>query len=97
MGPEFLTLGLTAIVSAIGGGSWVANKILERQSEKIKSTAQQLEMQNRRLDHIEDHINRMPIEYVLKVDFLREIQGLHDNFRQIHNKLDTLIEKLLTK
>jgi hypothetical protein len=54
-------------------------------------------MQNRRLDHIEDHINRMPIEYVLKVDFLREIQGLHDNFRQIHNKLDTLIEKLLTK
>jgi hypothetical protein len=42
MGPEFLTLGLTAIVSAIGGGSWVANKVLERQSEKIKSTAQQL-------------------------------------------------------
>jgi hypothetical protein len=75
MGPEFLTLGLTAIVSAIGGGSWVANKILERQSEKIKSTVQQLEMQNRRC----------------------EIQGLHDNFRQIHNKLDTLIEKLLTK
>jgi hypothetical protein len=39
----------------------------------------------------------MPLEYVLKVDFLREIQNMHDNFQQINNKLDKLMEKLLTK
>jgi hypothetical protein len=37
----------------------------------------------------------MPLEYVLKVDFLREIQQMHDNFNQINNKLDKLMEKLL--
>jgi hypothetical protein len=35
------------------------------------------------------------LEYVLKVDFLREIQQMHDNFNQINNKLDKLMEKLL--
>jgi hypothetical protein len=39
----------------------------------------------------------MPLEYVLKVDFLREIQNMHDNFQQINNKLDKLMEKLLAK
>jgi len=37
----------------------------------------------------------MPMDYVLKVDFLREIQDMHDNFREINNKLDKLIEKML--
>jgi hypothetical protein len=37
----------------------------------------------------------MPLEYVLKVDFLREIQQMHDNLSQINTKLDKLIEKLL--
>ena len=46
---------------------------------------------------MEDQINRMPLDYVLKVDFLREIQEMHDNFREINNKLDKLMEKLLTK
>jgi hypothetical protein len=36
----------------------------------------------------------MPLEYVLKVDFLRELQQMHDNFKQINAKLDKLIEKL---
>jgi hypothetical protein len=39
----------------------------------------------------------MPMDYVLKVDFLREIQEMHDNFRQINTKLDKLMEKLLSK
>jgi hypothetical protein len=39
----------------------------------------------------------MPLEYVLKVDFLREIKEMHDNFKQINNKLDKLMEKLLEK
>jgi len=33
----------------------------------------------------------------LKVDFLREITEMHDNFKQINMKLDKLVEKLLTK
>jgi len=35
------------------------------------------------------------LDYVLKVDFLREIQQMHDNFNQINAKLDKLVEKLL--
>jgi hypothetical protein len=33
---------------------------------------------------------------VLKVDFLREIQDMRDNFREINNKLDKLIETMLS-
>ena len=36
----------------------------------------------------------MPLEYVLKVDFLRELQHMQDNFKQINMKLDKLIERL---
>lgn len=44
---------------------------------------------------LEEDLKRMPLEYVLKVDFLREIQDMHDNFREINNKLDKLIDKML--
>ena len=97
MGPEYLAIALTAVVSAITAGGWTANKILDRQSERVKQSFDYISSQKRRIDLLEDQINRMPIDYVLKVDFLREIQGLHDNFKQINNKLDKLIEKLLTK
>jgi hypothetical protein len=46
---------------------------------------------------LEDQVNRMPLDYVLKVDFLREIQDMHENFRQINNKLDKLMEKIFEK
>ena len=46
---------------------------------------------------MEDQVNRMPLDYVLKVDFLREIQEMHSNFREINSKLDKLMEKLLSK
>jgi hypothetical protein len=39
----------------------------------------------------------MPVEYVLKAGFIRELHEMHENFRQINNKLDKLIEKLLSK
>jgi hypothetical protein len=58
---------------------------------------ERLNSQNRRVDLLEDQVNRMPLDYVLKVDFLREIQEMHNNFREINNKLDKLMEKLLTK
>jgi hypothetical protein len=56
-----------------------------------------LQNQESKVDSLEQQINRMPLEYVLKVDFLREIQNMHDNFQQINLKLDKLMEKLLTK
>ena len=97
MGPEYLALALTAVISAATGGSWVANKILSRHKEQIQQSMSYTSSQKRRIDILEDQINRMPLDYVLKVDFLREIQEMHDNFRQINNKLDKLMEKLLTK
>ena len=96
MGPEYLALGLTALVSAFTGGSWVANKILDRQQERLQGAYDYIGSQKRRIDILEDQINRMPLEYVLKVDFLREIKEMHDNFKQINNKLDKLMEKLLS-
>jgi hypothetical protein len=97
VGPEYLALGLTALVSAFTGGSWVANKILDRQQERLQGAYDYIGSQKRRIDILEDQINRMPLEYVLKVDFLREIKEMHDNFKQINNKLDKLMEKLLEK
>jgi len=97
VGPEYLTLGLTAIISSIGGGSWVANKILTRSHERVRTLHDMLTAQENRLNSLENQVNRLPLEYVLKVDFLREIQDMHDNFKQINNKLDKLMEKLLTK
>lgn len=97
MGPEYLALALTAIVSAVGGGSWAANKILSRSHERIRTLHDMLNSQEARLTSFENQVNRLPLEYVLKVDFLREIQEMHDNFKQINIKLDKLMEKLLTK
>jgi hypothetical protein len=45
---------------------------------------------------LEEDLKRLPLEYVLKVDFLREIQDMRDNFREINNKLDKLIETMLS-
>jgi hypothetical protein len=97
VGPEYLAIGLTAVVSALTGGSWVANKILDRQQERLQGAHEYISSQKRRIDVLEDQINRMPLEYVLKVDFLREIKEMHDNFKQINNKLDKLMEKILEK
>lgn len=97
MGPEYIALALTAVISAVSSGTWVATKILNRQEEKRIQTVNYVKSQERRLDNLEDQLNRMPLEYVLKVDFLREIKEMHDNFREINNKLDKLVEKILSK
>ena len=75
----------------------MANKILSRTHERLQTLNSSLRSQENRVDSLEQQINRMPLEYVLKVDFLREIQNMHDNFQQINNKLDKLMEKLLAK
>jgi len=97
MGPEYIAIGLTAMISAISGGSWVANKVLERSTDRVRLLTRSLEEQDERIDDLEIQISRMPVEYVLKADFIREIQEMQENFRQINNKLDKLIEKLLSK
>jgi microcompartment protein CcmL/EutN len=97
VGPEYLALALTAGISALSGGTWVANKILARAQERTTVLHNMLRAQENRLDSLENQVNRMPLEYVLKVDFLREIQEMHDNFKQINIKLDKLMEKLLSK
>ena len=95
MGPEYIAIGLTAIVSAVTGGGWVATKILSRQDDKVARAFDYIGSQKRRIDVLEDDLKRLPLEYVLKVDFLREIQQMHENFTQINAKLDKLVEKLL--
>ena len=97
MGPDFLTLALTAVISSITGGGWIASKVLERHKERLKDSIQNLENQRMRINALEEHVNRMPLEYVLKVDFDRELQDMNDHFRAIHNKLDKLMEKLIEK
>ncbi len=97
MGPDFLTLALTAVISSVTGGGWIASKVLERHRERLKDSIQNLENQRMRINALEEHVNRMPLEYVLKVDFVRELQDMNDHFRAIHNKLDKLMEKLIEK
>ena len=97
MGPDFLTLALTAVISSVTGGGWIASKVLERHKERLKDSIQNLENQRMRINALEEHVNRLPLEYVLKVDFVRELQDMNDHFRAIHNKLDKLMEKLIEK
>ena len=97
MGPDFLTLALTAVISSITGGGWIASKVLERHKERLKDSIQNVENKRMRINALEEHVNRMPLEYVLKVDFVRELQDMNDHFRAIHNKLDKLMEKLIEK
>ena len=95
MGPEYLAIGLTAVISAVTGGGWAASKILSRYNDQVQQAYSYIGSQKRRIDVLEEDLKRMPLEYVLKVDFLREIQEMHDNFREINNKLDKLIDKML--
>tara|TARA_R100000008_G_scaffold83458_1_gene68920 strand:+ start:152 stop:445 length:294 start_codon:yes stop_codon:yes gene_type:complete len=97
VGPDYLTLLLTAVISSITGGGWIASKVLDRHRERLKDSIQNLENQRMRINALEEHVNRMPLEYVLKVDFVRELQDMNDHFRAIHNKLDKLMEKLIEK
>lgn len=96
MGPEYIAIVLTATISAITGGGWAASKILSRYSDQVQQAFSYIGSQKRRIDVLEEDLKRLPMDYVLKVDFLREIQDMHDNFREINNKLDKLIEKMLS-
>jgi hypothetical protein len=96
VGPEYIAIGLTAIISSITGGGWAASKILSRYNDQVQQAFSYIGSQKRRIDVLEEDLKRLPMDYVLKVDFLREIQDMHNNFREINNKLDKLIEKMLS-
>ena len=97
MGPEYIAVIFSAVISSLTGGSWVASKVLERHRERLKDAIQRVENQRLRINALEEHVNRMPLEYVLKVDFIRELQEINAHFKAIHNKLDKLMEKLIDK
>lgn len=90
MGPELLLVIIGFSVPAITGVGWATNKLLGRLHERVLRV-------EKRMDNTDTDLNsmyhRLPIEYVLKVDFLREMQQMQDNFKQINIKLDKLIEK----
>jgi len=50
-----------------------------------------------RMRALEDRIDRMPLEYVLKQDYIREMEKMNQEFYSINNKLDKLVEKILSK
>lgn len=50
-----------------------------------------------RMRALEDRIDRMPLEYVLKQDYIREMERMNNEFNEINDKLDRLVEKLLSK
>ena len=50
-----------------------------------------------RMRALEDRIDRMPLEYVLKQDYIREMEKMNQEFYSINNKLDKLMEKILAK
>tara|TARA_R100001509_G_scaffold118110_1_gene72610 strand:- start:800 stop:1024 length:225 start_codon:yes stop_codon:yes gene_type:complete len=50
-----------------------------------------------RMRALEDRIDRMPLEYVLKQDYIREIEKMNTEFREINTKLDKLVERLFSK
>jgi len=50
-----------------------------------------------RMRALEDRIDRMPLEYVLKQDYIREMEKMNIEFNQINIKLDKLVERLLSR
>jgi flagellar capping protein FliD len=79
MTPELIAAVLSGSIGAFAGLSRALsnfNKKLDRRFESIE----------RDLDNLQ---NRVVCDYVLKEDFLREMQG-------VHNKLDRILDHLLS-
>jgi predicted RNase H-like nuclease (RuvC/YqgF family) len=95
MSAEYLAVLITALVAAGSAGSWLATKLLERITDRVRYLNNRVDEQEEKLSELEMQLSKLPVEYVLKADFIREIQEMQENFRQINNKLDKLIEKIL--
>ena len=96
MGIEPMLL-VTMLVAAVTGGGWAASRILDRYHERIRNLHEMIEVEKQRINSLDHRVDQLPMEYVLKADFVREIESMHDNFKNIHDKLDRLLEMLLKK
>lgn len=47
---------------------------------------------SQRIHEVETKVERLPLEYVLKADYVRELGRLNNEFSEINVKLDKLIE-----
>jgi len=74
--------------------SFNSNGFFGRSQDRLQALYERILENEKRIGFLQEQINRMPLEYVLKVDFLRELQQMQDNFKQINMKLDKLIERL---
>ena len=88
---------VTIVVACVTGGGWAASRILDRYNERIRALHEMVEVEKQRVNDLDHRIDQLPMEYVLKVDFIREIETMHDNFRLIHDKLDKLMEYILKR
>lgn len=52
---------------------------------------------SQRIHEIETKVERLPLEYVLKADYVRELGRLNDEFTEINVKLDKIIESRFGK
>jgi len=50
-----------------------------------------------RMRTLEDRIDRLPLEYVLKQDYIREMERMNNEFSEINTKVDKLVEEILSK
>ena len=78
----------------MGSVAPISTSFWGRNQDRLHALYERILENEKKIDSLQEQINRMPLEYVLKVDFLRELKEMHDNFKQINLKLDKLIEKL---
>lgn len=80
MQPDFIVAVISSVLGAFAGIS----KALSGYNRKIERRFETVE---HNLDDLEDRVIR---NYVLKEDFLREVQA-------VHNKLDRILDHILAK
>ena len=88
---------VTVVVACVTGAGWTASRILDRYNEGIRNLHEMIEVEKQRVNSLDHRIDQLPMEYVLKADFIREIESMNDNFRLIHDKLDKLMELMFKK
>lgn len=78
VGPEFVLAAASAAVGAFGGIARAHNKFKERLNARFKEIEDDVTKLRESISH----------DYVLKEDFLREVQA-------VHNKLDRILDYLI--
>lgn len=100
MGTELLAVIIAAASSAGIVGSWVGRKGSDQLKERIRNLSDRFDGETKKLDdrikELEAVSTRLPIEYVLKADYIRELQKMNLQFNQIQEKLDRLIQTILS-